>query len=143
MSEQCVSNRKQGLYKSRARSRITNGTDLLVGIDHRTAWVRRFRDVLALHSSDIPNASHAEQALIRRATCLVVECERLEAKFAETGGATNTKLLDKYQRCANSLRRILETLGLERRARNVTPHQTLDEICEEIAAGEPAEAGAS
>jgi hypothetical protein len=35
------------------RTRITNGKELLPGIDGRSLWARRFRDVLALHLSDL------------------------------------------------------------------------------------------
>jgi hypothetical protein len=52
-----------------ARSRVTNGRDLLPNIDHRTLWVRRFRDVLALHLSDLggeDSVSEAEKAIVRR-----------------------------------------------------------------------------
>ena len=33
---------------------------------------------------------------------------------------TTAKQIERYQRCTNTLRRVLETLGLERRARDVT-----------------------
>jgi hypothetical protein len=41
------------LAKPTARSRVTNGRELLPGVDGRSLWVRRFRDVLALHVSDL------------------------------------------------------------------------------------------
>jgi hypothetical protein len=112
--------RKHGLYKLSARSRITNGVALLPNIDNRSGWCRRFRDVLALHLSDIPDASHAEEALVRRASCLIVELERMESKFALDDGCNDPTLLTGYQRAANSLRRILESLGLQRRAKDIT-----------------------
>ena len=122
-------NRKPStIYKPEARSRITNGVGLLPDVDERSLWVRRFRDLLALHLSDLGGpdiASEAEKAIARRAACLIVELEQLEQKFA-TQGASEGGQLDQYQRCANTLRRLLESLGLERRQRDVTPTPTVD-----------------
>jgi hypothetical protein len=120
---------KLALYKRNARSKITNGNKLLPGIDHRRGWVRRFRDVLSLHVNDMggpDNCSEAELAIARRAACLIVELELLERKFALNGEAKNWQL-HAYQRGANTLRRLLESLhsGLERRPRDVT---TLGEV---------------
>ena len=117
-------NRKPStIYKPEARSRITNGSEVLPDVDGRSSWVRRFRDVQALHLSDLggqANVSEAEQAIARRAACLIVELEQMEQKFA-TQGASEGGQLDQYQRVSNTLRRLLESLGLERRARDVTP----------------------
>jgi hypothetical protein len=57
---------------------------------------------------------------VRRAACLSLECELLESQFA-TDGQSTPQSLDLYQRTSNSLRRLLESLGLERRQRDVTP----------------------
>jgi hypothetical protein len=43
---------KAARAKDPQRSRITNGSALLPGIDGRSAWVRRAKDLLALHISD-------------------------------------------------------------------------------------------
>jgi hypothetical protein len=104
------------------RSRATNGKTLFAdGGDMRTPWARRMRDVFGLHLSDLggPDAvSEAERSIARRAAVLTVECERMEAVFALD--AATPEALDLYQRTANSLRRMLESLGLKRRARDVT-----------------------
>jgi hypothetical protein len=100
------------------RSRLTTRA-LLPGVDGRSPWVRRCKDLIALHLSDLPAASIAEQSIIRRASVLTVELERLEAKFAEAGEASPFDL-DLYQRTAGGLRRLLEAVGLERRLRDVT-----------------------
>ena len=100
-----------------ARSRVRSG-QLLPGIDGRSAWVRRCRDVLAAHLSDVPDATAAEKSIIRRAATLTVELERLEAKFALAGEASVADL-DCYQRGANTLRRLLGAVGLQRRAREI------------------------
>jgi hypothetical protein len=51
---------------------------------------------------------------------LTTELERLEVKFA-LADAASPEDLDLYQRTANSLRRLLEAVGLNRRPKDVTP----------------------
>jgi hypothetical protein len=114
--------------KDRQRSSITNGSKLLAGIDGRSAWVRRCKDVIAAHLSDIPDPTMAERSLIRRAAVLTTELERLEATFA-TAGEANPEALDLYGRTSGNLRRLLEAVGLQRRAREVGP--TLADIIKE------------
>jgi hypothetical protein len=108
------------------RSAVTNGSKLLPNVDGRSAWVRRCKDIIAAHVSDLggsDNCSAAEQSIVRRAAVLTTELEMLEGRFA-TAGQANTADLDAYQRAANSLRRLLESVGLERRAK---PVPTLEE----------------
>jgi hypothetical protein len=109
--------------RDRQRSRITNGSALLPGVDGRSAWIRRCKDVIEAHLSDLggeENTSAAERSIIRRASVLTVELERLEKKFALAGEGSADDL-DVYTRIASSLRRLLESIGLQRRARDVTP----------------------
>ena len=114
--------------KDRQRSRITNGSALLQGVDGRSPWVRRCKDVIAAHLSDLggeDNTSAAERSIIRRASVLTVELERLEARFALAEQASPEDL-DLYQRTAGNLRRLLEAVGIQRRPRDVTPPNPLD-----------------
>jgi hypothetical protein len=109
--------------KLTARSRISNGQALLPGVDGRSTWVRRLRDLMALHLADMggsDNVSEAERSIIRRIATLTVELERLELDFATADEQLPAKL-DQYQRCANTLRRLLESIGIERRLKNITP----------------------
>jgi hypothetical protein len=120
------------VYKPMARSRITNRRGLLPNVDGRTFWVRRFRDLLALHTQDLggdSNISEAERAILRRAATLIVELERMEMLFAQAGEATPLQL-ELYQRTANTVRRLLESLGLQRRQRDMTP--TVEEYVRSI-----------
>jgi hypothetical protein len=120
--------------KPQGRSRISNGSALLTGVDGRSTWVRRLRDLIALHLSDLggeAETSEAERSIIRRIATLTVELERMEAVFAVAGEAQPAQL-DLYQRVAGNLRRLLESIGLERRTRDVTP--SLADIAAEIEA---------
>jgi hypothetical protein len=108
--------------KPEGRSRISNGSAVLPGVDGRSTWVRRLRDLIGLHLSDLGGddaVSEAERSIVRRAATLTVELERLEAVFAVAGEAQPDQL-DLYQRTANSLRRLLERVGIERRPRDVS-----------------------
>ena len=109
--------------RSRQHSAVTNGKRLFVdGGDGRGPWARRLRDVIALHVADqggIDAISEAKCSLIRRAGALTVELERIEAKFATLTAGEND--FGAYVTGTNSLRRVLEAIGLDRVARNVTP----------------------
>jgi hypothetical protein len=61
--------------------------------------------------------SEAQLALCKRAAGLECELERMEGRMSRDEEVD----LDRYGRAASHLRRLLETLGLERRPRNVTP----------------------
>jgi len=113
------------------RSRITNGK-LLTGIDGRSAWVRRAKDLLRAFITDLGgpgDVSTAEAALARRCAVLVAQAELLEAAFAQAEGKADNADLDAYLKTANVLRRLLQTLGLKRRPRDVGP--TLMDILRE------------
>lgn len=102
--------------KPQARSRVTNGKSTLPGVDGRSVWVRRLNDLIVLFQEDLggdEGLTEMQRALIRRAATLTVELERAEAGFA-TAGAADPAGLREYQTASNSLRRILETLGLPR-----------------------------
>jgi hypothetical protein len=122
-------NRQRGVsVPARQRSRVTNGTQLLPGVPNTNAWARRAKDVIGMHLSDmggVDNTSAAERSIIRRAATLTVELERLEATFALAGQASADDL-DLYQRTAGNLRRLLEAVGIQRQARDITPPDPLD-----------------
>jgi hypothetical protein len=113
--------------KDPQRSRVFNGSAVLSGVDGRLPYVRRLKEQIAQHTSDVPDASAAERSIIRRAAVLEVELEYLESRFA-TAGSAEPEDLDLYQRTASSLRRLLESIGLRRRAREVAvmPPPTTD-----------------
>jgi hypothetical protein len=115
----------------RQRSRVGNGHKLINGCDGRGLWVRRLKDLLAEAISDmggVDNTSAAERHIVRRACVLIVELERLERKFAQAGEASADDL-DVYARISGNMRRLLESVGLRRRPRDIGP--TLSDIMRE------------
>lgn len=110
------------------RSAITNGSRILEHIDGRSAYARRYRDLVHLHVADCggpDQISEAERGLIRRCAALGVELERMESRFVSDEGAS-LKALETFQRASNSLRRLYEAIGLKRRTKDITPANTID-----------------
>ncbi|RWM57441.1 hypothetical protein [Mesorhizobium sp.] len=106
--------------KTKGRSGVSNGNKTFVAADGRTVWAKRFRDLVSDHASDLggsENLSQSQKALVRRAAALGIELERMEGDLAE-GRPVD---LDLFGRLSGHQRRILETLGIERKAKNVTP----------------------
>lgn len=105
------------------KSAATNGRRVFAqGGDGRGPWVRRWKDICELHVSDCGGAaalSEARMSLCRRAATLEIQLEQIEAKMSE--GKDAPLDIEIYGRCASHLRRILETLGLDRKARDVGP----------------------
>jgi hypothetical protein len=105
------------------RARVTNGKCLLPHVDGRSAWARRFRDIVGAYAADQggdDGLSEGRRSIIRRCACLQTELELLETRFALAGGAEAGDL-DLYQRTAGNLRRLLEALGLDRQPKDITP----------------------
>ncbi len=101
----------------KSRSKLSNGSAVL-NADGRSATARRYRDVLAELISDLGgDPSGAQTAIARRASALCVVCEQAEADMV-AGGILD---LAEFTTAANSLRRLLSDLGLERRAKDITP----------------------
>jgi hypothetical protein len=103
---------------SKTRSRVSNGSAVLDNVDGRSAVARRYRDVVNELISDLGgDPSGAQSAIARRAAALCVVCEQAEAEMV-AGGILD---LAEFTTAANSLRRLLSDLGLERRAKDITP----------------------
>ncbi len=114
--------------KPSARSKMTNARfkgkvsskSLFLDGDGRSPWSRRYRDLVALFADDaggLSTLTELKLALIRRAAALIVECERLENALAD-GEQVDVDLL---ARMSSHLRRIAETIGLDRVKHDVTP----------------------
>jgi hypothetical protein len=107
----------------RPRSAVTSGRKLFVEGNPNSAWSRRYYDLCSHHIHDISCGegrdalTAAQLSLIRRASAIECELERLDARLS-VGEAVD---LNEYGRAASHLRRLFETLGVERRQRDVTP----------------------
>ena len=103
-------------------SAVANGTRLFAvgGVDGRSLTARRFRDLIQTFSNDLGGPgviSEGQMQLIRRAAALSIMAESIETDLARgLDFDVNT-----YGQVTDRLRRVVETLGLRRQARDVTP----------------------
>ncbi len=108
------------------RSRVTNGTRLLAGMDKRSATGRRFRDLCQAYSAalgGLPSLGASDAALVKEAAAKTVLSEQIAAALAR-GESVN---VEQAVRVGNMLQRILGRL--DRRAKALTPKsQTLAEL---------------
>jgi hypothetical protein len=115
---------KRNLTLKALRSQVTNGKTPFHGdVDLRGPWVRRWQDLLHLHLDDLGDEdqlSEGEKSILRRIATLEVQLEMMESSLARRDGKAGRTYLDLYCRTANSLRRLLETVGLQRRTNRVT-----------------------
>src|SRR5260370_38117518 len=75
-------------------SAITNGTVVFANVDHRSAEMRRIKDLLAAYSADLGGADalcEGQRAILRRCVMLQVQCELIEKQWADDGGTATTK----------------------------------------------------
>ena len=114
------------------RSSVTNGSRLfaVAGLDGRTQTARRFRDLVEVMTNDLGGAdllSEGQRQLIRRAASLSIMAESIEADLARDLAFD----LNNYGMVCDRLRRILESLGLERKARPV--NDDIDAVLDRVA----------
>ncbi len=106
----------KGAGKSTGKSRLLT----LGSLDGRTMAARRARELIDAIERDLGGAdrlSEGARQLVQRAAVLGAFIESCEAKWL---GGEAVPLGD-YLAAINSQRRVLATIGLERRARDVTP----------------------
>lgn len=103
-----------------SRSRVTNGSDVLPGVDLRSATARRYRDLfeaLCVDQGGADRLSEARLQLIRRFCAASVLAEAMEARLAAGERVDVTE----FCTLASTAVRISNRIGIDRRARNVTP----------------------
>jgi hypothetical protein len=103
----------------RPRSAVTSGRALFIDGNPNTAWSRRYHDIVIGHISDQGGRemlSEARMAIIKRAAAMECALEEMEARFSR-GDPVD---IDVYGRAGGHLRRLFETVGLDRRQRDVS-----------------------
>ena len=103
--------------KPTARSRVSNGSDFLPGIDQRSATARRYRDLVSQICVDAGADRMAEvkMQLIRRFSAQCVLAELLEAQLA-SGQEID---VDQHCQISSTLTRLAQRIGLGRHAKVV------------------------
>jgi hypothetical protein len=103
-----------------ARSRVTNGSDVLPGIDGRGVIARRYRDIASAIVADQGGADRLAEArlqLIRRFAAAAVLAEQMEAALAN-GTPIN---ISEHALLTSSMVRVGLRIGINRRAREIVP----------------------
>jgi len=108
------------MTKQRKGSAITSGRRVFIEGSGSSQWGRRFIDLYRGHISDMggeENCSEIQISLAKRMSALECELEKLEGQLSLAERVD----MDLFGRLVGHLRRVAETLGLERSPRNVTP----------------------
>ena len=103
------------------RSRVSNGQDLLPGIDGRSPMARRYRDIAAALISDmggIDRCTEARLQLLRRFSAASVMAEAMEAELVN-GKQIN---IVEHSLLSSTLVRLAQRIGISRMPKNVTPY---------------------
>jgi hypothetical protein len=106
--------------KPEASSRVTNGREVLPGVDGRSLIARRYRDISSAIVADqggIDRLAEARLQLIRRFAACAVMAEQMESLLA------NGKKIDigEHALLTSSMVRVAQRIGINRRAREIMP----------------------
>ncbi len=112
--------RRATIRKASARSRVSNGKDVLPNVDGRSMVARRYFDITMAIVSDQGGASEVsetKQQLIRRFAAASVLAETMEARLA------NGEKIDiaEHALLVSSAVRLARQLGVNRVARDIGP----------------------
>jgi len=89
------------------RSRVSNRSRILPGVDGRSALARRFRDICRSYELEAGGeVSEVERDLIRQAAGLVVRGEQMQAALIRGEPVNNDELV----RISSTAKRLLETI---------------------------------
>jgi len=111
---------KVGRPKDPQKSRLTNAPDLLANADGRTTVARRYRDIAAAIATDQGGADRLSETrlqLIRRFSAAACLAEQLESRLAR-GEEID---IQEHSLLVSTMVRVAQRIGIDRRAKNITP----------------------
>jgi hypothetical protein len=94
---------------SKGRSKISNGTRLLQNVDGRSAYARRFRDLVVAFEAEVGGTgtlTELERGLVRQAAALSLKTEQMQEAIVR-GETVNS---DTLIRLSGEARRLLSSL---------------------------------
>jgi hypothetical protein len=106
--------------RSRQKSRVTNGRDVLPDVDGRSVIARRYRDIVSaviIDQGGADNITEARLQLIRRFSAAACLAEQMEARLAR-GEPID---IQQHALLCSSLVRLAQRIGINRRAKDITP----------------------
>lgn len=104
--------------RKHGRSRVSNGRDLLPGIDGRSPTARRYRDITAailVDQGGEDRCSESRKHLIRRFAAAAVLAERLEARLVSGADID----IQEHATLSSTLVRLAQRIGIERVPRDI------------------------
>ena len=119
------------------RSRVANGKTLLAEGDGRSAWARRYRDMVGEWIADLggpDRISSMQLAILRRAAALMVEVEAMEATLANEDASAPRPDVEAMGRLSSHAARLLERVGVKK----VEKTRDFLEVVAEVAKGQRA-----
>jgi len=108
------------LRKSHARSRISNGVDLLPNVDGRSLVARRYRDIsgaIIIDQGGLDRCSESRLQLIRRFAAAAVLAEQLESRLAN-GEQVD---INEHATLSSTLVRLAAKIGIDRVPKDIGP----------------------
>jgi hypothetical protein len=112
-------------HKVYARSRLTNGKDLLPNIDGRSLIARRYRDICSAIAADqggLDQLSEARIQLIRRYAACCVLAEEMESRLVR-GGQIDVA---EHAQLTSTMVRVAQRIGLDRVPRDISSPSLAD-----------------
>ncbi len=111
--------------KAMARSRVSNGSDLLPDVDGRSIIARRYRDISSAILSEQGGedvCSEARKQLVRRFAAAAVLAEQMEAKLARG----ETIDINEHALLCSTMVRVARQIGVDRIPKDITSPRLSD-----------------
>lgn len=97
---------------SKGRSKISNGTRLLANVDGRSAYARRFRDLVVAFEAEVGGTlTELERGLVRQAAAVSLKAELMQEALVRGEPVDDDALI----RLSGEARRILTSLTTRKR----------------------------
>jgi hypothetical protein len=129
----CTRRRPVGASPPTTRSKVTNGSALLQGVDERSASARRFKDIINALSADLGELSEADRALVRTAATLTLKMEMLQADLVAGRDVDADQLI----RLAGTSKRAMAAISAKVADRKPTAPSLQDYLAQRPAAHSP------
>ena len=118
---------RQKFSKRKLRSAISHGKAILANVDHRSAPMLRLQDLEDLFANDLggpDNMSFKEEIVANNLAMLELLAELDKQQIMaglNKGKSPSAEVRQSFERITKNIRQQAEALGLQRRAKDITP----------------------
>jgi hypothetical protein len=103
-----LSSRQVARHRKQGRSRVTNGSRVLLGVKGSSKYGRRFRDLIDLYTTEIGgDLNEFERSMVKQAAALAIKGEMMQAQVVNNEPID----LDAMIRLSSEVRRILDAIA--------------------------------